>query len=518
MISKTMKRFISSIAFVVACGVFVLAQDSGQVLRVSVGYGTMKNTPSVMAKLTPEARAEVDRLGEAARAANSEGKYGDALKHLYHAMALMRGAEWTPARALTSALTIKLDRAMVDPGDTVAVRIGQMFALDEKVSGKLIATVSLLKLKGEETVKELKSFDSLDPDFIAHPFSAEVVTPDVETGNYRIAVQIKSIGGEPIMKYATVHIERDLAKQFAEARARAAKIEASLKAKHQDALVAAVPSAEYRISLFDLARGGEINFDRIDFRDALKEANSMLDALGADNDALAMRRGEFKKAYRSKVDNTLQPYQMYVPTSYDKSKRAPLVIALHGMGGDENSYFLAYGQGAFKVEAEKRGYIVACPKGRKPASMYMGDAEKDVMDVIAEVRRDYNIDPDRIYLTGHSMGGFGTWSVAMSHPDVFAAIAPVSGGSNTPAGMSRIAHIPEIVVHGDHDPTVPVERSRAMVEMGKKLGIELKYVEVPGGDHGSVVAPTFKEVFDWFDTHRRKTAEVKAAAAESKSN
>jgi len=57
-----------------------------------------------------------------------------------------------------------------------------------------------------------------------------------------------------------------------------------------------------------------------------------------------------------------------------------------------------------------------------------------------------------------------------------------------------------------------------MVEMGKKLGIELKYVEVPGGDHGSVVAPTFKEVFDWFDTHRRKTAEVKAAAAESKSN
>ena len=106
----------------------------------------------------------------------------------------------------------------------------------------------------------------------------------------------------------------------------------------------------------------------------------------------------------------------------------------------------------------------------------------------------------------------------MSHPDVFAAIAPVSGGSNTPAGMSRIAHIPEIVVHGDHDPTVPVERSRAMVEMGKKLGIELKYVEVPGGDHGSVVSPTFKEVFDWFDTHRRKTAEVKAAAAESKSN
>ncbi|MEK6321486.1 MAG: prolyl oligopeptidase family serine peptidase [Acidobacteriota bacterium] len=518
MIAKSTKRVILSIAVVIACGAFVVAQDSGQVLRVSVGYGTMKNTPAVIAKLTPEKRAEVDRLGELARAANGEGKYGDALKHLYHAMALMRGAEWTPARALTSALTVKLDRAMLDPGDTVAVRIGQMFALDEKLSGKLTATFSLLKLRGDETVKELKVFDSLDPDFLGHPFFAEVVTPDVEAGNYRVAVQIKPVGGEPIVKYATVHIERGLAKQFAEAKMRAAKIEASLNAKHQDGLVAAVPSAEYRIALFELARAGEINFDRIDFRDALKEATSMLDALNAGNDAFAARRGEFKKAYRSKVDNTLQPYQVFVPTAYHKSKPAPLVIALHGMGGDENSYFQAYGQGAFKLEAEKRGYIVACPKGRKPASMYIGDAEKDVMDVIAEVRRDYNIDPDRIYLTGHSMGGFGTWSVAMSHPDVFAALAPVSGGSSNPAGMSKIAHIPEIVVHGDKDPTVPVERSRVMVAMGKKLGMAIKYVEVPGGDHGSVVAPTFKDVFDWFDAHRRKTAEPKAAAAASKNN
>jgi len=116
------------------------------------------------------------------------------------------------------------------------------------------------------------------------------------------------------------------------------------------------------------------------------------------------------------------------------------------------------------------------------------------------------------------MGGFGTWSVAMSHPEVFSAIAPVAGGSNFPAGMSKIAHIPEIVIHGDNDPTVPVERSRVMVEMGKKLGIEIKYVEVPGGDHGNVVAPTFKDVFDWFDSHRRKSAEAKAAAATSKSN
>ena len=518
MISKVARRFILSVAVVIACCTVGLAQDSGQVLRVSVGYGTMKNTPAVMAKLTPEARAEVDRLGELARAANGEGKYGDALKHLYHAMALMRGADWTPARALGSAITVKLDTAMLDPGDKVAIRIGQLYALDEKVSAKLAGSISLLKLRGDEAVKDLKILDSIDPDFIAHPLSADVVVPDVEAGNYRVSVRIQIAGGDPIVKNTTVHIERGLASDYGAAKARAAKIQEALKAKHRDALLAAVPSAEYRISFFDLARTGEINFDRLDFRESLKEANLMLDALTAGNDPFAARRGEFKKAYLSKVDSTLQPYQVYVPAAYDKSKVFPLVIALHGMGGDENSIFQAYAQGAFKVEAEKHGYIVACPKGRKPASMYMGDAEKDVMDVIAEMRRDYNIDPDRIYLTGHSMGGYGTWSVAMNHPEVFAALAPISGGANNPAAMSKIAHIPQLVVHGDNDPTVPVERSRVMVATGKKLGAEIKYIEVPGGDHGSVVAPNFPAVFEWFDAHRRRSPEAKAGAAGSKSN
>lgn len=514
------RRLVHSSVLVLAilggCLAPAVAQDAAQVLRVSVGYGTMKNTPAIMARLTPEARAEVDRLEKLARAANSESRYGDALKHMYHAMALMRGTEWTPSRALGSAVTVKLDRRMLDPGETVALKVGQIFVLDEKASGKLSGSILLLKMKGEGVVKELKTFDAIEPDFAAQPLSTEVAMPDVETGNYRIAVKLNAPGGESIIRYTTVHVERGLAADFAAAKARAAKTEAALKSKRQDSLLARLPTAQYGIELFELARAGEINFDRLDFREALKEANTMLDALAAGSDPFAARRGEFKKAYLSQVDNTIQPYQIFVPSGYDKSKPFPLVIALHGMGGDENSYLTVYGQGAIKTEAEKRGYIVACPKGRKPASMYVGDAEKDVMDVLAEVRRAYNIDADRIYLTGHSMGGFGTWSVAMNHPEVFAALAPVSGGANTPTRMSKIAHIPQIVVHGDADPTVPVERSRVMVEIGKKLGAEIKYIEVRGGDHGNVVAPNFPAVFDWFDAHKRKSAAAAASAGSSK--
>lgn len=509
-----MRRFIYSIIVLIACAGFTVAQDAGQVLRVSVGYGTLKNST----QMSTEQRAEVDRLGKLAAEANVAGKYGEALKHYFHAMALMRGIQWTPARALSSAITMKLERLMLEPGQSVEVRLGQVYSLDEKIAGKLAGSITLARTSGEDRIAELKKLDAVEPDFTAQPLAIRIVLPEVEAGNYRLILKLQADQGEPVTKVALVHIERGLAAQVAAAKDRASKIEAKLKSKHQDALIAALPSIQYRIGLFDLAAAGEIGFDRIDFQSELKEAATMLDALDAGRDPFQTRRNDFRRAYLSKVDNTLQPFRVYVPSSYDGTKAYPLVIALHGMGGDENSYFDAYGKGAFASEAEKHGYLVACPKGRKPASMYLGDAERDVMDVLAEMMRAYRVDPDRVYITGHSMGGFGTWSVAMNHPEVFAAIAPISGGVMNPANISKIAHVPELIVHGDDDKTVPVERSRVVAAMGKKLGIEMKYIEVPKGSHGDVVAPHFKDVFEWFNTHKRKTSEDKAAAAGSKSN
>jgi predicted peptidase len=177
------------------------------------------------------------------------------------------------------------------------------------------------------------------------------------------------------------------------------------------------------------------------------------------------------------------------------------VVALHGMGGDENSMFDAYA-GEVKKNAERLAFLVVCPKGRDTASMYRGAAEQDVMDVLAEVRRDYKIDPKRIYLMGHSMGGFGTWSTAIDHPDVFAALGPISGGGN-PAGMVKLKDVPQYVVHGDADPTVPVTQSRTMIEAGKKAGANIVYVEVPGGNHTSIAVPNIGPMFDFFAKQAR---------------
>jgi poly(3-hydroxybutyrate) depolymerase len=273
------------------------------------------------------------------------------------------------------------------------------------------------------------------------------------------------------------------------------------KAPKKDGLA----TAEYAIALYERADAGDLNPARVNFRDEFASANAILGAIDAGKDPFAGKRGDGRRAYRSAADDTLQPYRLFVPESYDASKPAPLLVALHGMGGDENSMFDSYGNGLLKREAERVGFIVVCPKGRDPASMYRGTAEKDVLDVMAEVQRTYRIDPSRIYLMGHSMGAYGTWSVAMNQPDLFAALGPISGGGNT-AGMAKIRHIPEYVVHGDDDRTVAVTQSRNMVEAGKKAGAEIIYVEVPGGSHTNVAAPAFAPMLDFFARQQKHGA------------
>ena len=100
------------------------------------------------------------------------------------------------------------------------------------------------------------------------------------------------------------------------------------------------------------------------------------------------------------------------------------------------------------------------------------------------------------------MGGIGTWKLAPKYPDIWAAIAPISGNGN-PATLEKLRGVPEIIVHGDADPTVPVGGSRTMVAKLKELGIEHKYIEVPGGLHSDVVGPNLAAIVEFFDTHKK---------------
>jgi len=327
------------------------------------------------------------------------------------------------------------------------------------------------------------------------PFSTEVALPDVPAGDYNLEVRLTLADGTSpeglrsvFVKALPIHIEPTLSAEAGQLRQRLAKFSKSN--------APTLPTAQYVLARYQQTDEGAVSPLHYNFRGEFAAANAILDALDAGKDPFAGKHGDMRRAYLSKADQSLQPYRIFIPTQYDGSKPTALLVALHGMGGDENSMFDGYHE-ALKVEAQRVGFLVACPKGRESASMYRGTAEQDVTDVIAEVRRDYKVDASRIYLMGHSMGGYGTWSVAMSHPELFAALGPISGGGNA-AGMEKIKSIPEYVVHGDDDRTVNVSQSRNMVAAGKKIGAPITYVEVPGGSHGGVAEPNFAPMLDFF--------------------
>ena len=142
--------------------------------------------------------------------------------------------------------------------------------------------------------------------------------------------------------------------------------------------------------------------------------------------------------------------------------------------------------GDFAKEANYRKrpcFIVApqCP----PNGFWSGDHSANVVKVIEILVKNLPIDQDRIYLTGYSMGGYGTFDIVAKEPNLFAAAVPVAGGGN-PATAASMKRVPFWVFHGDADTVVNVGQSRTMVEALKKARCKVEYTEIPGGSHGII--------------------------------
>lgn len=219
----------------------------------------------------------------------------------------------------------------------------------------------------------------------------------------------------------------------------------------------------------------------------------------------------------SDVDDSEQPYGLYLPPHFNPHRKYPLVIMLHGAGSNHRlALRRVFGKsnkpGENDVEATRYfpewkdvDYIVASPLARGTMG-YQGAPEKDVYDVLADVERRFPIDPDRVYLTGLSMGGGGTLWVGLSRPDVWAAIAPCCPAP--PPGTDELApnalNYPVHLFQGGADPIVNPAGTRAWVQRLKDLGTHVEYSEYPGVQHNSWENAYKDEfIFKWFSQFRR---------------
>lgn len=216
------------------------------------------------------------------------------------------------------------------------------------------------------------------------------------------------------------------------------------------------------------------------------------------------------------------PYRLLKPANYDPAKKYPLVLFLHGSGerGTDNHSHILSSKGAYEFINTAHDYAYFMPIPQCPMNdnwteiewnklQYIMNAEPTesmrlVMELIEKVQGEFSIDPARIYATGLSMGGMGTWDLVIRKPKWFAAAITVCGGYDK-TQASLIKNIPFLVFHGSTDPVVPVEGSRTMVKALKAVGARVEYVEYEGADH-FIWERTYtdKKVIDWLFSQSKR--------------
>lgn len=237
-----------------------------------------------------------------------------------------------------------------------------------------------------------------------------------------------------------------------------------------------------------------------------------------------------QRTYHFADTNEDLPYAIYVSSKVSKDKKNPLIVALHGLGGNQNSLV----RGNAIDLAEEGGYILVGPMGynsrgwygspllkpppgaaRRPNPEAANDppnlrelSEKDVMNVLDIVRKEFNVDEHRIYLMGHSMGGAGTLYLGSKHASDWAAIAAIAPAAFAmlPDAKNLLApdkDLPVMIAQGEADKLVPVDYARRWIAVMRGLGMNYEYVELPGEDHGSIIAKSMPSVFAFFGEHTK---------------
>jgi lysophospholipase L1-like esterase/poly(3-hydroxybutyrate) depolymerase len=217
----------------------------------------------------------------------------------------------------------------------------------------------------------------------------------------------------------------------------------------------------------------------------------------------AARDSDFAARIHTNVSGETMPYRLLTPQDYDPAKRYPLVLFFHGAGerGTNNTAPLVHGTSLFARPENRDKFpcflvVPQCPANQQWVDMPWGAdsgtrPEKPsaamtlALEILEKVVHEFSIDTNRLYVTGLSMGGYGTWDCITRFPERFAAAAPVCGGGDEKTVTPQAAKVPVWTFHSDDDGTVKVQRTRNMVAAMRAAGGQPKYFEYWGLGHAS---------------------------------
>jgi len=399
--------------------------------------------------------------------------------------------------------------------EIVSTRQGELSVRTDRESTEGGATVSLQVLAAGGKVVEQAS--------VARGKVVDFSPKAWHDGAYEVRCATKTPWGEPFVRY--------LAWYKGDAIAAARRLVEAARTAKGDAVGGTIKMLSEMV--LDRA-GGDLSYLPDDgwhrIHSALLEFQEL--EMARTDKAILNRPGGFVRlAWIDEIDGSMQFCRAYLPPDYNASKRWPLVLQLHGYNPPNPPYIRWWAvDDRHNDVAETHHVIYIEPHGRGNAQ-YVGIGEQDVLRCITEAKKRFSVDEDRVYITGESMGGSGTWIVASRHPDIFAAAAPFFGGwdyrilpgtsmgnphADSPpeqygkevqssfVNAENLLNVPVFVRHGDADRAVNVEFSRHATRLLQRWGYDIRYYELPNWAHED-----FKmrgTTVDWFMGHRRMTA------------
>lgn len=224
-------------------------------------------------------------------------------------------------------------------------------------------------------------------------------------------------------------------------------------------------------------------------------------------------RGQHGHKFEAQIVKTVRlDYLLFVPRDYgaDSTRRWPLILFLHGAGERGADLELVKKHGIPKIVAPQPDFPFIAVSPQCPKFSWWTVELEALNALLDELIKAYAVDTERIYLTGLSMGGYGTWHLATAYPQRFAAIAPICGGG-APEKVSVLKDVPAWVFHGAKDTVVSPEESDKMVKALKAHGGEVKFTVYPEAGHDSWTETYDNpELYEWFLQHTRRPTQKDA--------
>lgn len=506
---KTLLLFVGLLACWPAGLVF--AQALPNINSLQVRYNAVKTA----AKAEGELKTQLDEVDKAIADARRSGNLGEMRRQLAKGFLLLDKQAWTGESDYRSSLALRSERTVVDSSLPYAVRLEQIYRPAIELTPALTTKVTIRKrmppVRGSaapalQPAQELGTFDGVSRDLRESPFAIELDMSRVEDG--AMVLQAEVFDGARSLGAANLNV---FVNKGLDARLKA------LEAAAANTIAAVRDDVKFPGDFIRNVNRGRIELQDFNVATELAKAETILADAKGGKDPFKGKTGDFERHYLLHDANEIMPYRVYVPKTYDPARAMPLVIALHGLGANEDSFFDSY-EGVAPKLAEQYGALMAAPLGFRRDGFYgsnvMGVAdaagrrrgeysEKDVLEVVRLMKASYNVDQSRIYLMGHSMGAIGTWALASKYPQMWAALVAFSG-TGAPSLASSMQAIPQFIVHGDADNTVNVSGSRNMVAALQKLKANVTYLEVVGGSHTDVVVPNLEIAFQFMVSQKKK--------------